>query len=62
MLVSKFDVDDVISRFRGAVCDLAGAIFLVFSVDVHFTGSFNGQAQATISYKAEQKLDQMVKI
>lgn len=43
MLVRKLDVDDVIAWLCRAVSDLAGAIFLVLSVDVHFTGSLNGQ-------------------
>lgn len=49
MLVSEFDVDDVIARFSGAVGDLAGAVLLVLRVDVHFTGSFNGQTQTTVT-------------
>lgn len=49
MLVSKLDVDDVISWFSGAVGDLAGTILLVLSVNVHFTGSLNGKAQATVA-------------
>lgn len=49
MLVSKLDVDDVISRFSGAVSDLTGSVLLVLSVDVYFTGTLNGQAQATIA-------------
>lgn len=49
MLVSELDVDDVISWFSGAVGDLTGAVLLILSVDVHFTGSLNGQAQATIA-------------
>lgn len=49
MLVSELDVDDVISRFSGAVGDLTGAVLLVLSVDVHFTGPLNGQAQAAIA-------------
>lgn len=55
MLVSKLDVDDVIARFSGAVGHLTGAILLVFSVDVHFTGSFNGQTQATIAWRKRQR-------
>lgn len=53
MLVSKLDVDDVISWFGGAVGDLAGSVFLVLSVDVHFAWSLNGQAQATIACMEE---------
>lgn len=49
MLVSKFDVDDVISWFGGAVGDFAGAIFLILGVDIHFARSLNGEAQATVS-------------
>lgn len=49
MLVGKLDVDDVISRFGGAVCDLARAVLLVLGVDVHLTGAFDGQAQATVA-------------
>lgn len=49
MLVSELNVDDVIARFSGAVGDLTGAILLVLSVDVHFTGSLNGQAQTAIA-------------
>lgn len=49
VLVGELDVDDVISWFCGAVGDLAGAVLLVLSVDVHFAGSLDGQTQATIS-------------
>lgn len=49
MLVCKLDVDDVIARFSGTVGDLAGAVFLILSVNVYFAGSLNGQAQATIA-------------
>lgn len=54
MLVSKLDVDDVISWLRGAVGDLTGAVLLVLSVNVHFTGAFNGQAQATIACRIDR--------
>ena len=54
MLVSKLDVDDVIPGFSGAVRDLAGAVFLVFSVDVYFTGTLDRQAQSTVSCEAER--------
>lgn len=50
VLVSKLDVDDVISWLGGAVCDLARAVLLVLCVDVHFAGTFDGQAQATVTY------------
>lgn len=50
MLVSKLDVDDVISWLGGAVCDLARAVLLVLCVDVHFAGTFDGQAQAAVTY------------
>lgn len=53
MLVGKLYVNDVISWLSGAVGDLTGAVLLVLSVDVHFTGSLNGQAQATIACKEE---------
>lgn len=49
MLVSKFDVDDVISWFGGEVGDLARPIFLVLGVDVHFTGAFDRQAESSIT-------------
>lgn len=49
MLVGKLDVDDVVPWFRGAVCDLAGAVLLVLCVDVHLAGTFDGQAQATVT-------------
>lgn len=49
VLVSKLDVDDVVSWFGGAVGDLAGAVLLVLCVDVHFTGTFDGQTQATVT-------------
>lgn len=49
MLVSKLDVDDVVSWFSGAVGDLAGAVLQVLCVDVHFAGTLNGQTQATIA-------------
>ncbi len=49
MLVSKLDVDDVISWFSGAVGHLTGSILLVLSVDVHLTGPLDRQAQATIA-------------
>lgn len=53
MLVSKFDVDDVISWFCGAVGDLAGAVLLILGVDVHFAGALNGKAQATVSWQQQ---------
>lgn len=49
MLVSKFDVDDVVSWFSGAVGDLAGAVLLVLRVYVHLAGSFDGEAEAAVS-------------
>lgn len=49
VLVGEFNVDDVISWFGGAVGDLAGAVLLVLSVNVHFAGSLDGQAQTTVS-------------
>lgn len=49
VLVSELDVDDVISWFSGAVCDLAGAVLLVLSVDVHFAGALDGQTQAAVA-------------
>lgn len=54
MLVSKLDVNDVISWFGGTVGDLTGAVLLVLSVNVHFTGAFNGQAQATIACRKDR--------
>lgn len=55
MLVSELDVNDVISWFRGAVGDLTGAVYLVLGVNVHFTGAFNRQAQATIACRKDRK-------
>lgn len=49
VLVGELDVDDVISWLGGAVCDLAGAVLLVLCVDVHFAGTFDGQAQAAVA-------------
>lgn len=43
MLISKFDVDDVVSRFSRTESDLAGSIFYVLTVYVHFTGPLNGE-------------------
>lgn len=51
MLVSELDVDNVISRFSGAVGDFTGTVLLILSVDVHFTGSLNRQAQTAITWQ-----------
>ena len=53
MLVCELDVDDVIARLGGAIGDLTGAVLLVLGVDIHFAGSLNGQAQATIAWMQE---------
>lgn len=56
MLISKLDVDDVTSWFCGAVGDLTGAVLLVLGVNVHFTGAFDGQAEATIACRKDTKV------
>lgn len=50
MLVSKFNVDDVISWLGGAIGDFAGSVLQVLCVDVHFTRTLDGQTEATITY------------
>lgn len=49
MLVCKLDVDDVGAWLRGAVGHFARAILYVFTVNVHFAGSFDGKTQTTIT-------------
>lgn len=49
MLVSEFGGDDVNPRHGGEVGDLAGAIFQVLCLDVHFAGAFHGQRYAAIT-------------
>ena len=49
VLVGELDVDDVVSRLRGAVGHLAGAVLHVVTVDVHLTGALDGQAQAPVT-------------
>lgn len=49
MLVSEFGGDDVNSRHGGEVGNLAGAIFQVLRLDVHFAGAFHSQRYAAIT-------------
>lgn len=49
MLVSKLNVDDVISWLSRAIGDLAGTILQILCVDVHFTGTLNGQTETAIT-------------
>ncbi len=49
MLVSKLDVDDVISWFSWTVGDFTRPILHVFTVNVHFTGTLDGQTQTSIT-------------
>ena len=49
VLVSELDVDDIVSRLRGAVGDPACAILQVLCVDVHLAGTLDGQAEPTIA-------------
>lgn len=41
MLISKFEVDNVVSWFSGAVGDLACTILLILCVYINFAGAFN---------------------
>ena len=49
VLISKLGGDDVNPRHSGEVGDLAGAIFQVLCLDVHFAGAFHSQGYATIT-------------
>lgn len=55
MLVCKFDVDNVSAWLCGAVGHFTGAIFYVLTVNVHFAGSFNREAQSTIAWQGQKK-------
>lgn len=49
VLVSKLNVDDVVSRFGWTVGDFTRAVVHVLTVNVHFTGTFDGQTQTSIT-------------
>lgn len=53
MLVGKLDVDDVVSRFSGTVCDFTCAVLHIFTVNIHFTGTFDGQTQTSIPWEPQ---------
>ena len=49
MLVSKFDVYNVVSRLCGTVGDPACAILQILCVDVYFARALNGQTKPTVA-------------
>lgn len=49
LFVSKPDGYQVGTRFSGTIGDTAGSIIHVFCLNVHFTGSFDGQSQSSIT-------------
>ena len=49
MGVCKLDVDDVEARLGWFVVNIQGAILIVFTINLCFGGSFNGERQASIS-------------
>lgn len=49
VLVGKLDVDDVVSRFGWTVGDFTGAVLHVLTVNVHFTGTLDGQTQTSVT-------------
>lgn len=49
MLISELGGDNVNPRHSGEVGDLAGTIFQVLCLDVHFAGAFHCQGYATIT-------------
>ena len=49
VLVSELDVDDVVSRFGWTVGDFTRPVLNVLRLDVHLTGTFDGQSQAAIT-------------
>ncbi len=50
MLVGKFDVDYVSSRFGWAVGNFAGSVFDIRTVNVNFAGPLDGQTETSITY------------
>lgn len=49
MLVSEFDVYDVVSRLCGTIGDPACTILQVLCVDVYLARALNGQTEPTIA-------------
>lgn len=49
VLISKLDVDNVVSWFSGTVSNFTRAVLHIFTVYVHFTGSLNGQPETTVT-------------
>lgn len=49
VFLCKPDGDDVVSRFGGTVGDLTGPVLHVLRLDVHLTGTFDGQSQAAVT-------------
>lgn len=49
VLVSKLDVDDVVPRLGGAIGDLTCSVLNVFTVDVHLTGTLDGETQTSVT-------------
>lgn len=50
MLVSEFDVYNVVSRLCGTVGDPACTILQVLCVDVYLARALNGQTEPTIAW------------
>lgn len=53
MLVSKFDVYNVVSRLCGTVGDPACAILQILCVDVYFARALNGQTKPTVAWEID---------
>lgn len=49
VLLSKLDVDVIIARLCGAVGHFACPVFHVFTVDVHFAWTLDGQGQSSVA-------------
>lgn len=49
MLVGKLDVNDVVSRFSWTVGDFTCAVLHVLTVNVHFTGTLDGQTETPVT-------------
>ena len=50
MFFGKSNGDDVISWFGGTIRDPTRPVFYVLGLNVHFTGTLNGQSQATVTW------------
>lgn len=51
VFICKFDVDDVISWFSGAVSHPACTVLHVLTLDVHFARTLDRQPQSSVTYQ-----------